>query len=347
MTVRATTPPAPVDVSVLVPVFNEEEHLPEAAAAMLAQEFDGSVEFLFIDGGSEDASPSILAELAAADPRVRVLANPDRRTPHALNLGLRAARGEYVARMDAHTIYPPNYLLTGVERLRRGGVAWVSGPQLAVGASRGSRRVARALNTSLGTGGASFRRQLMREIEVDSGFTGIWRRDTLTRHGGWDEEWVNDQDVELAARIRAAGGRIVCVPEMAARYIPRATLPALARQYLIYGTYRVKTSRRHPDSLRRSQLLPPALAVSAIAALAPWSSLRIPARAGLACYAAALALAGARAAQASAPAEAAPLPLVWATMHLSYGFGFLRGCARYGAPVAAIAGAGGLTRPRR
>ena len=70
-----------VDVSVLIPVLNEEAHLRSAAEAMLAQDFPGRAEFLFIDGGSADASVAILHDLAAADDRVRVLANPARRTP--------------------------------------------------------------------------------------------------------------------------------------------------------------------------------------------------------------------------------------------------------------------------
>lgn len=343
------TVPHRVDVSVLIPVLNEEDHLREAAARMLAQEFPGEAEFLFIDGGSEDASPAILEELAG-DPRVRVLRNPARRTPHALNIGLRAARGEFVARMDAHTLYPARYLMEGVSRLRRGGVEWVSGPQLAVGTDAGSIRVARALASRMGKGGARYRDVLPAEHEVDSGFTGIWRRETLQQHGGWDEEWLNDQDLELAARIRKSGGRIVCIPEMAAEYVPRRTLRALARQYWTYGTYRVKTARRHPETLRRSQLLPPMVSATAAAAMiAPTGRLRRLARLGLMAYGGALAVTGIREISERDRAwVAAELPAVWAIMHLSYGAGFLRGCARYGPPLAAVARAVKLRRaPRR
>ena len=325
-----------VDVSVLIPVFNEEVHLRQAAEAMLAQDFPGRVEFLFIDGGSEDASMAILQELAAADGRIRVFTNPARRTPQALNIGLREARGTFIARMDAHTLYPSRYLVAGAERLSRGDCEWVSGPQLAVGVDAGSRLVARALGGALGKGGARFRDALEREHEVDSGFTGMWRRETLERHHGWDEEWLNDQDLELAARIRKAGGRIVCIPEMAAEYVPRATLRALSRQYLTYGTYRVKTARRHPETLRRSQLLPPLVAATAAGAFAaPGRRLRVLARTGLALYAGALAVSAARSDDGDA-GEAARLPAVWAVMHLSYGIGFVRGCARYGLPLDAV-----------
>jgi succinoglycan biosynthesis protein ExoA len=329
--------PDAVDVSVLIPVRDEEAVIRDVARAMLAQRFDGSIEFLFVDGRSQDATLQILRELAAADPRVRVLDNPARRTPQALNLALRAARGQVIARMDAHTRYPLDYLARGVERLRAGGVEWVSGPQLAEGDGRWSRRVALALSTRLGTGGASFRHGADAEFEVDSGFTGLWWRDTLERHGGWDEEWLNDQDFELAARIRKAGGTIVCVPAMAAEYIVRDSLGALARQYHRYGFYRVKTSLRHPESLRRSHVLAPGLVLTIVAAAAAPSPLRRPARAGVAAYAMAVVGVSARAARSAPMADAVALPAVFATMHLAWGAGFLRGCAVLGVPLRALA----------
>ena len=157
---------------------------------------------------------------------------------------------------------------------------WVSGPQLAVGTDKWSARVALALSSPLGAGGAKFRRRTDDEIEVDSGFTGVWRRDCLERYGGWDEGWPVNQDHELAARIRADGGRIVCIPEMAAEYIPRNSLGRLAKQYWRYGIYRAKTSRAHPESMRRSHVLAPGLALTAAAAasLAP-RPIRRPAQA--------------------------------------------------------------------
>jgi succinoglycan biosynthesis protein ExoA len=325
-----------IEVSVLIPVLNEEAELEQAARAMLAQELDGLAEFIFIDGGSVDASQRILADLAATDPRIRVLANPAQRTPQALNIGLRAARGEFVARMDAHTIYPPRYLASGIARLRRDDVVWVSGPQLAIGTNPGSRRVARALSASLGKGGARYRDALETEHEVDSGFTGAWRRDTLTRYGGWDEEWLNDQDLELAARIRKDGGRIVCIPEMAAEYVPRDTLRRLARQYRTYGRYRVKTAQRHPETLRSSQLLPPSVTgAAALSLIGPNRRLRNLSRLAFASYLGLLIAAAARA--EGAPSERIALPAVWATMHLSYGIGFAAGCIRDGFPARAVA----------
>lgn len=338
--VPAGAPAAPedhsVDVSVLVPVLNEEAQLSRAVSAMLDQHFPGRIEFLFADGGSSDRSELILAGFAARDERVLLLRNPARSTPCALNIALRQARGTYVARMDAHTEYPKDYLARGVERLERGDVISVSGPQLAAGDGRWSRRVALALNTSIGTGAATFRRRAVEEHEVVSGFTGLWRRDVLLGHGGWDEDWLNDQDTELAARLRAAGGRIVCVPEMAAAYMPRDDLRALARQYWRYGAYRVKTTHRHPTTLRRSQLLPPLLVLTGVIASVPGSAVPRLARVGLLGYGGVLAATSLGAARRGAGPDAVALPAAYLVMHLAYGAGFLAACVRTGPPLGAI-----------
>ena len=331
---------AHVDVSVLVPVLDEEEHLRGCVERMLAQDLDGRAEFLFLDGGSRDRSREILEEIAAVDPRVRVLDNPARRTPHALNVGLQAARGTFVARMDAHTHYPPDYLSIGLARLRRGDVVSVSGPQIAHGRGRWSRRVALALQTPLGVGGARFRVRATQESEVESGFTGVWSRQVLLDAGGWDEQWVNDQDTELAARLRKAGGRIVCLPEMAASYVPRDSLPTLWSQYGRYGYYRVLTSHRHPETMRPGQLLPAALVtVLAAAGLPGRGRTRRVARTAAAGYVLALAATAATQRHEAPPRDVITVPVVLATMHLGYGTGFLRACLRTGLPARALAGA--------
>ena len=126
--------------------------------------------------------------------------------------------------MDAHTFYPPSDLSGGVERLQRGDVARVG------------------------------RRMPPGEVEADTAFTGLLRRTMPQNLGGWDEGWSVNEDGELAARVREAGGRIICILEMAARYVPRDTLRGLARQYWRYGWDRAMTSRRHPESMRRSHL---------------------------------------------------------------------------------------------
>jgi succinoglycan biosynthesis protein ExoA len=325
-----------VEISVLTPVLNEEPHIRDAVARMQAQDFEGGFELIFLDGRSTDGTREILEDLAGDDPRIRVLDNPERRTPTALNTGLKYARGSLIARMDAHAHYPASYLSVAARRLERGDVDWVSGPQLATGVDKWSSRVAMALSSPLGTGGAKFRRRIAEEIEVDSGFTGVWRRDCLDRYGGWDVRWPVNQDHELAARMRADGRRIVCIPEMAAEYIPRSSLKRLAKQYWTYGYYRAKTSGAHPQSMRRSHVLAPGLALCTLLSTVGPRPIRGMARIGLAVYLLAIFYASLDVIAPGHRRDAATLPFVFSCMHLAAGFGFLAGCIKFGPPVAAL-----------
>jgi succinoglycan biosynthesis protein ExoA len=326
-----------VEISVLVPVLNEELCIRDAVARMCDQDFADDFELIFLDGRSTDRTCEILKELAREDPRIRVFDNPARRTPQALNLGLVHARGRLIARMDAHTYYPSNYLSAGANRLAQGGADWVSGPQLAEGIDKWSTRVALALTSPLGVGGAGFRRRMSEEVEVDSGFTGMWRHEVLDLYGGWDERWPVDQDFELAARMRADGRRIVCIPEMAAAYIPRNSIKRLAKQYWTYGYYRAKTSRAHPQSMRRSHVLAPGLALTILCGAVTPKPIRQLARLGIGVYLLALLYSSFAVATTENRRDAATLPLIFSCMHITAGFGFLAGCMRFGPPLEAIA----------
>jgi succinoglycan biosynthesis protein ExoA len=336
-----------IDVTVLVPVRNEARWIRDTAAAMRAQRHDGRLEFLFIDGRSDDGTSDVLAELAAEDPRIRTLDNPDGGIPSALNIGLREARGRYVARMDAHSWYPPDYLARAIDRLKDGDVAWVTGPAAPVATGAWARRVSLALASPLGQGGSrkwtrghgaveSAQASPAREHDLDTGvFGGVWLRQTLEGLGGWDEGWSVNEDVEMAARVLESGGRIVCLPELAAGYAPRDSLLRLAHQYWRFGYYRAKTSSRHPIALCRSHLLSAALAGDVLASLAlPRRYARLPRRA-LGAYGLVLVAAGLRTAGEEPPRDAAGVPVVLATMHISWGLGFLTGCVRFGPPVRA------------
>ncbi len=339
-----------VDCSVLVPVLNEERYVSQSVRAMQAQEFHGGLEFLFVDGGSTDRTRAILAQLAREDPRIRILDNPRGSTASGLNVALGHARGRWIARMDAHTEYAADYLAHGIRRLEGGDTSWVSGPAVPSGDGLVSGAVSLALSTWLGRAGS---RKWSTgtdgqggETELDAGvFAGVWERRTLLQLRGWDERWLKNEDSELAGRFLERGERLVCLPAMAARYAPRDSIPGLWRQYLSYGEYRAKTAVRHPHTMRRSHLIAPWLVIACLAATAGPASIRRLARAALALYAACLAgtsvgVAGC----ADDVREAMLVPLALAVMHLAWGTGTLRGAARHGLPLAAVAGALGIDR---
>jgi glycosyltransferase involved in cell wall biosynthesis len=317
------------DASILVPVLNEERYIESSVAAMQRQRFDGELEFIFADGGSTDRTREILDRLAAEDPRIAVVDNPAGSVSSGLNVALREARGRWAVRMDAHTVYPEDYVRLGVERLARGDTRWVSGPQVPVGHGPVSRAVTRALGGAIGRGGSrKWGRGEGDEFELDTGvFAGVWERATLLEYGGWDERWPRNSDSEMAARFLSSGERLVCLPAMAAEYVPRDTLGGLWRQYLGYGEFRARTYRRHPHSMRRSHLLPPGVVIAAACAVA--GPLRRPARLGQAVYALTLVGSGVRARD--------PLvPVVLLVMHVAHGTGQIIGWVKYGPPLLPV-----------
>lgn len=330
--------PAPrrVTVTTLTPVLNEERHIRQTVAALQAQDIADESEFIFIDGRSTDQTRTILRELALEDERIRILDNAHGHTARALNIGLRAARGEYVARIDAHTRYPAHYLSGAIARLERGDVDWVAGPQIPVGTDPWSRRVALALGTRLATGGSNrWARDVAKhgggEVNLGTGvFTGVWRRVTLELDGGWDEGWPVNQDSEMASRVLARGGRIVSLAELGAEYVPRSSLRALARQYRRYGMYRAKTTLRHPRTVRPPHIVLPGMVGAAAAAVAAPQPLRSVSRSLVAAYGVVVAAESLRA--TTELREALGLPLVFVTMHASWGGGFLVGLIRFASP---------------
>ena len=337
-----------VDCSVLMPVYNEEREIAASVAAMQSQRFSGRLEFLVADGGSVDGTREILERLAQEDDRIRIFDNPRRAASSGLNVALGHARGRWVARMDAHTRYPDDYIARGVARLQAGGTRWVSGPPIATGQGPVSRAVALALRSPLGRGGsrkwAAERSGEEPEYELDAGvFAGVWERETVIGYAGWDEDWLRNQDSEMAGRFLANGERLICLPGMAAEYTPRDSLPSLWRQYYQYGQYREKTAARHPHTMRRSHLLAPGVVLALAVSVAAPARLRFLARIGIAVYLVAVCGAGVRALRdAENPTDAAFVPAVLVVMHLAHGAGTLDGAARFGPPTAAVAGALGL-----
>jgi glycosyltransferase involved in cell wall biosynthesis len=326
-------------VTVIVPVLDEIEHFDDALLTVLDQSYPGELDFVFVDGGSRDGTRERLDEFEAAG-RLRVVDNPRPGIPVSLNLGLAAATGAVLVRMDAHTRYQPDYVSLGVEALVADTAEWVAGPALAEGDGQWSRWVAAALATPLGVGGADFRRAGRSRL-TDAAFGGALWRERLRELGGWDETWQVNEDGELAARALRAGWRIMLEPAMAARYIPRDDPIELARQYWRYGFWRARTSVAYPESMRPSHVAPPLLVLAVLAAIAPLPlprALRRAAWAAMFVYGGALSYAGTGAVRDSGrPAAWYKVITVLKTMHLSWGAASIAGFVRFGSPLPALA----------
>ena len=253
----------------------------------------------------------------ARDPRVRLLDNPDRFVPYALNLAVDAAPSPVIVRVDSHTVIAPDYVDAAVATLLRTGADVVGGPMRPTGETPVGRAVAWALTSRWGIGGSRFHLEGAAG-ETDSVYMGVFPRTTFERFGRFDERFSRNQDDEFTYRVREQGGRVVLDPAMRSSYTPRDDFGALYRQFRGYGRFKPLVLRTHPSGLRLRHLAPPLVAL-AWAAL-PLAVFRrrflvIPVAHVVAVVAAA------EPAKPGWPARARAL----LTMHLGYGFGFLRG----------------------
>ena len=321
-------------VSVIVPCRNEREHIAVFLDSALAQhEPDGGFEVLIADGMSDDGTRDILERYAAADARVRIIDNPDRITPCALNRAIRAACGEIIACMGVHAQYARDYLAQCVRVMRETNADNVGGPTQALGNTYFQQAVALAFHAPFASGGAGWH-TLDRAGEVDTLFPGCWRKTIFDRVGLFDEELVRNQDDEHNLRIVRAGGRIWQSPAIKCWYYPRTSLRALWRQYVQYGYWKVRVIQKHKVPASWRHLVPGAfvgglLALAGLSLLSPLAFglfVGVLSLYALANLGASLLTCRARAAWKYLPV----MPAIFAAYHVGYGYGFLRGLLDFG-----------------
>jgi succinoglycan biosynthesis protein ExoA len=305
-----------------MPILNEERHLAEAVGAALDQRYDGPLEVVLALGPSRDDTDLIAQSLAEADPRVRLVPNPSGRTADGLNAAVTAGVGQVVVRVDGHGLLDGDYVRTAVETLDRTGAANVGGLMAAEGTTTFERAVAAAMTSVLGVGAARFHTG-GHAGPADTVYLGVFRREWLDRVGGYDPQFVRAQDWEMNHRIRQEGGLVWFTPDLRVRYRPRATLRALSRQYFEYGRWRRVVSRAHRGTVNLRYLAAPVavtgVVVGTVAGLfvTPWAFV-LPAG-----YVALVVAGSAVTGAGLTLPERLRLPAVLATMHMSWGVGFL------------------------
>lgn len=330
-------------ITVVVPVLNEGRYLLDCLASLAAQDYPPALwEGLIVDGGSNDDTTEIAQVWAARDGRFRLLPNPRRIAASALNIGLKAGRGEVFVRVDGHSILAPDYLTCSVLSLQgEENVAGVGGGFQGVGDTPLAQSVAAAMASRFGAGDARYRfpRQ-MQKGDADTVYLGAYPRRWLEAVSGYNESLAANEDYELNVRLRQAGGRIVLDPAMASQTWVRSNLASLARQYASYGFWKGQMLRQHPGSLRWRQVAAPslvaALLLTGIGSLF-WSSLVVPLLAIAGLYLLATGTATIHLCRQHGWRHLWRLPLIFCTMHLTWGVAFWPGLLwprRAAAPVA-------------
>ncbi len=323
----------PPFVSIIMPIRNEADFIERAIRSVLDNSYPVErMEILVVDGMSDDGTREIVHRLSQGDSRIRMLDNPKRIVPAAMNIGLRAARGELFIRIDGHAEVPADFIAQSIRCLREHPLAWVAGGSIkTVSDSCAGQAIAAAMRSPIGVGNARFR---LGEYEgwVDTLAFGTHYKWVIDRVGYFDEELVRNQDDEFNLRIILAGGKIWMSKAIQSTYFSRGSLRKLWRQYFQYGFWRIRTLQKHKRPATFRQLVPLAF-VSSLPLLGlgclVWRPLWLLLAVEAALYMLGLFIGaidvGHKAGWRYAPAA----PLVFAILHFAYGTGSLWGCVRF------------------
>ncbi len=318
-------------VSIIIPCRNEASYIEGCLQSVLAQDAlpDGnSFEVIIADGMSDDDTREIVRQFGERDSRVRMIDNPKHIVPTGLNLAIRAAQGDVIVRMDAHTEYAPDYVRRCVQVLEKTGAANVGGPARTKASSYVQKANSLAYHSKFSVGGARFH-DVTYEGYVDTVTYGCWLKETLEKIGLFDEELVRNQDDELNLRIVRQGGRVWQSPSIRSWYYPRDSIGKIFRQYFQYGYWKVRVIGKHRIPASWRHLVP----VTFLIGLVVTGLLGLFHETFLQLFVAMIVCYGTVSAAASAIACRSPenwrffpiMPFIFGAYHLGYGAGFLAG----------------------
>lgn len=316
-------------LSVVCPIYNEERYIGSCIESILSQDYPkADLEVLFVDGMSTDRTREIVGEYARTHPFIRLIDNPRKIVPCAMNIGIRASRGEVIVRLDAHAIFPTNYFselvhfLDALQADNVGGVCLT----LPVNDTPVCRGIANVLSSGFGVGNSYFRIGAKDILAVDTVPFGCFRRELFERIGFFDEELTRNQDDEFNGRIIKHGGKIYLLPHLTISYYARDSIRKVWKMYYQYGLFKPLVNKKlgRPATIR--QFFPPCFVAGVV--LGPvlgfvWPWFWIAYLAVILCY---LALATVYSLRYSKKWKDVLLQdCIYFVVHFSYGAGYLAG----------------------
>ena len=320
------------EITVIVPARNEEGHIGRCFESLFKQSYPmDRVEIIVLDGESEDRTAEEVGLISEKHRNVRLVKNKKRKIPAALNIGIDEAKGDIIVRVDAHTVYDRDYIRKSVELLLTTEASNVGGVIAPIGNGFVSNAIAIGVSSPFGVGNA-YHRFARNEMWVDSVPFGCWRKSTLQSLGGYNESYEANEDYELNYRLRRSGGKVLLSPEIKSTYFSRTSLKSLFKQYFRYGQSKVRMLIDHPESLVLRQAVPPMFVAMLLFSLFISYFSILP----LACVFVPYALCNIFFSFGTSIKKGlkylALLPVVFFSIHVAWGSGFLFGMKRFGFP---------------
>lgn len=320
-------------LTIICPVYNEEKYIARCIESIMQQDYPkDDLEVLFVDGMSTDRTREIIASYLPQCPYLRVLDNPDKIVPCAMNNGIKSAQGDIIIRLDAHAEYPSNYFSILVKKLEElegadnvGGVCVT----LPCNETPVAIAIAECLSNKFGMGNSYFRVGVKEVMSVDTVPFGCFRKTLFEKVGLYDVELIRNQDDELNGRIIKNGGKIYLLPQLEIKYYARDKVSKVWNMFYQYGLYKPLVNKKLGSPATIRQFFPLVFVLGLYIGLIAgilfrpllWAYLGVL----ILYFGIGLAAGIYKAKKWHRPAVAVYMPFVFFIIHYAYGWGYIRG----------------------
>lgn len=232
-------------VSVVVPCRNEEKHIGSCIASLFENGYDQTqMEVIVVDGMSNDGTLQKLHQLQQNNKNLIVCSNSHKVTPHALNIGIQRAQGEFIMIASAHSSFDQGYIKTLLDNMLQLPDAIAVGGNMKTevkNKTKTSIAIQRVLSSKFGVGNAMFRVGTNQVIQVDTVPFGLYKAALLKQSGGYDERLIRNHDIELSKRLLRKGGCIYLIPDAICTYYARERYRDIASNNYRNGKWNILT----------------------------------------------------------------------------------------------------------
>jgi len=232
-------------ISILIPMLNEEKYISHCLDSVLSSDYPlDKMEILLIDGMSSDKTREIIKKYQKKHSIIKLLDNPKKIVPVAMNIGIMEAKGEYIIRLDAHASYPENYFSTLIKWHQKLDADNIGTPihTEVKNHTEKSLAIKTVLSHKFGVGNSDFRIGIKKQKEADTVPFGCYPRRVFEKYGYYDERLIRNQDIELNKRIVQGGGKIYLIPDTTCTYYARESFIPLAKNNYANGLWNILTT---------------------------------------------------------------------------------------------------------
>jgi GT2 family glycosyltransferase len=234
-------------VTVVIPCRNEEPFIGGCLDSLMGTTYPlDKLTVLVVDGMSDDATRDIIESYAKRSSFIRLVDNPERRIPNALNIGVAQAKGEVIMRMDAHSTYESDYIAQCIKYMRDYGADNVGGRFVITPRDDRllSHSIAAAYGHPFGVGNARYRLSTTDGKAAEPMWEDVvsffaCRREVFEQVGGFNEKLARSEDVDFSRRLTQLGFRTLLVPSITIAYYPRTSLVSFLRHNLLNGEWAI------------------------------------------------------------------------------------------------------------